>query len=295
MKSPLLLLVCLVACGHKKEVVKPMAEVPLSHSERFNEVVARFPRFLDRGFVVSINQGDFAHQGDSLLFSGLSLYALSCKDGQPIADAFVKMLTDLDGGAYRHPDLATQEVSLDGLLGMYRGIAKRVLFCGEKDLWAPLMRNHRARMAAELPAEFSYIPEVLSSVLGLNDMPDARRRDTLAAEISTWAALVKASKSACYRIHLGLIGLQTLDFLGSGISDKQRGDFAEATNGTGMPTTEHFSGRSGLGEFLDGFEYNKWEYNFQRCEKWESPDGAGMDHPAVDYLVGYADLYGSPK
>lgn len=277
--------------GHKSVLATPDQNAV----EKYQETAERLNGFLSKGFVVSKVSGRDEGQGDSLLFSGLALYALDCKAGQPIADAFAKMLKDLDGGVYRHPDFPTTEVSLDGLLGMYRGIIKRVKICGEAELWKPLLKNHRARMAYALPAEFNLVAAVLTHQLGLNDEPDPKRKAMLANEVASWASITKASKSACYRVHLGLLALQEMDELGWTISDTDRGAFAEATKGLNMPTVDHYSGRDGVAAFLSDFKYNEWQYRHQRCGAWETPDGRGMEHPAVDYLVAWADHYGSPK
>ncbi len=275
----------------------PVAATPTTElTAMYHEVSERLGGyFLDRGFVVSrTTDGAREGKGDSLLFTGLALYALDCKAGVPLADGLAKMFEVTEGGAYRHPDLASEEVSLDGLLGLYRGIHKRVAHCGEKDLWAPLMRNHRVKMAGNLPAEFNLVAAMLGYKLGLNDVPDLRRVENLALEVNAWAVLVKARKAACYRIHLGLLSLQAMVEMGVPISDKARGTFAEITNGLGMPTIDHFSGRSGLEDWLHGFQYNIYEYRHQRCQAWEQPDGGDLLRPGVDFLVGYADLYGSP-
>lgn len=286
----------ILACSAHKEVpVNEPKTPPDNMRAKYAEVVERLPRFLDRGFVDSIFEGQNQHQGDSLLFSGLALYALDCQSGQPIADAFAKMMEERDGGVYRHPDLPDKEASLDGLLGLYRGITKRINQCGETGLWARVMKNHRARMAASLPAEFNLVSDTLSYRLGLSDKPDPRRLGLLSKEVASWATLVKRARGACYRIHLGLISLQTLDALGTPISDEDRGLFAEATKDTDMPAVDEYGGRPALEEFLQNFEYNRWQYRHQRCSIWETNDGYGMEHPAIDFLVGYADLYGSPN
>lgn len=269
---------------------------PSSESSRkFQDAVLRLPKFLDKGFVVSLNGDQKIHQGDSLLFSGLALYALDKQSGQPIADAFAKMMEERDGGTYRHPDMPDRETSLDGLLGLYRGIAKRINLCDEKPLWAKVMKNHRARMAASLPAEFNLVADALAFRLGLADSPDIRRISNLALEVSTWATLVKRGRRSCYRIHLGLLALQGMEDLGFPVSPDDKAKFADATSGTKMPTVDEFCGRPAIEAFLKDFTYNKWQYQHQRNPVWEAPDGYGQDHPAIDYLVGYADLHGSPK
>lgn len=290
----LILLLALAGCA-KKEIPEVVTASPNeAHAARALEITERLPGFLDRGFVVSLYEGLTMHQGDSLLFSGLALYALSCEDGKPIADGLEKMLKDLDGGAYRHPDQPDREVSLDGLLGLYRGLAKRVA-CGEKDRWAAVMKNHRARVAASLPAEFNLVAETLGYKLGLNAEPDMQRLHSLAVEVTTWSRLVIAGHRACYRIHLGTLALQTMEDMGYKVRDADRAEFAQVTNGIDMPTIDAFAGREALPAYLDHFTASEWQYRHQRCPKWEDPDGAGMQHPGIDYLVGFADLYGSPQ
>lgn len=287
-------------CGQGPKEDQPMeeenTEMQATREAKFHEVKDRLPDFLDRGFVVSLHGDEKLHHGDSLFFSGLALYALDCKSGQPIADAIAKMLKDTDGGAYRHPDQASREISMDGLLTMYRGINKRIMHCGEKDFWAPLMKKTRARIAASMPAQFNLISAMMDYILGFADVPDLRRMDYLSVEVAGWAALVKYRKAAAYRIHLGLLALQTMEEMGVEISDRQRERFAAATTGTSLPTTDQFSGRGGLGSWLDSFKFDEWQYRHQREPSWERNDGDGQRHPGIDYLVGYADLYkGSPK
>ncbi len=270
----------------------PLLEaVKSSHDSKRVEVISRLPEFYDAGFVVSKSSDGFQHQGDGLFFSGLALYALDCADGQPIANAFAEMFRAKDGGAYRHPSQADREVSLDGLLALFRGINKRIDKCGERDFWAPLMAKTRAAVSASMPAEFNLISAMMAYKLGLSDVPDLRRMDLLGLEVVTWANLVRNRQAACYRIHLGLLALQTMEEMGAEISDKTRAAFADATNGLEMRTSDHFSGRSGLGDWLSGFSYDAWQYAHQRCPIWEKNDSEGMQHPAVDYLVGYSDFY----
>lgn len=284
----------LFGCSPQEVEMPTQEQPPPDLTAKRGDVVARLPAFLDRGFVVSLKDGAPQHQGDSLFFSGLALYSLSCKEGKPVADALLAMLTELDGGVYRHPDQKDREPSLDGLLALYRGVAKRIS-CGEVEPWATAMKNHRARMAASLPAEFNLVSDTISYKLGLSDEPDMARLHNLAVEVASWAQLVIAGKKACYRIHLGLLALQGMQDMGYPVSDLDRGKFAEVTNGLKMATIDHFAGRQGLDKFLTEFSYDQWQYKPQRCVIWERQDGDGMAHPGIDYLVGYADLFGSPK
>ncbi len=240
------------------------------------DVVARLSQFIDKGFVVSLRGGSACNKGDSLLFSGLSLYALDKEEGEPIAKAFEKMLTDLNGGTYRHPDLA-EETSLDGLIGMYRGIAKRIRHCDEEKRWLPLLKNHKP----SLPREFDVVRSALmGESVNLDTIED------LVSNAANWTDRCRTSNLSAYRVHLYLLALQTLTELGI---HAEISAFSKATDGLQMATVDHFCGRQGLLDFVAHFEYNKWQYKHQRCPLWEVPDGLGDEHPAIDYLVAYAD------
>ena len=53
-----------------------------------------------------------------------------------------------------------------------------------------------------------------------------------------------------------------------------------------MPLLEQFCGRSGLKDWVLGFQPNVWEYAHQRSPVWERPDGRlGLEMPGLDYLV----------
>lgn len=249
--------------------------------DRYVEVSMRLPNFLDNGWVVS--RGSQDNHGDSLIFTGLAMYGLSCSDGEAEASALEKML--LSGSYYRYPG-DTDAVSLDQRLGLYRGITARFKRCNETARWAQALSSVQP---GGLPPEFSYLEDKLRAALGLAGNPASDKQAALEAEIASWAAGVNATHAACYRINLGLITLQTIEELDGHISTLGRNAFCAATKGTNLPTVEAWCGRTSMAAYLNGFQYNVWVYRHQRCPAWEAPDGNGEAQSGVDYLVAYMD------
>jgi hypothetical protein len=276
------LALCL-ACAKKPKTHDP--ETSSSQAEAtYASLVGRLPGYSEGGFLISRGRDD--RHGDSLIFTGLAVYGLSCAEGEPYAKALEAML--LSGSYYRFPG-DQDAVTMDQVLGLYRGVAKRVKKCGEASRW-------KAAFAAapdfDLPAGFNFVKDKLLSELGLAIAPPDAKQALLESSVALWADSVRRSRAACYRIHLGLISLQTIHLLGSRLSDLGHGSFCQATVGTSLPTSDHFCSRSHLRDFLSSFRLNEWQYRHQRCATWESPDGGGIEHPGVDYLVAYRDMQG---
>lgn len=277
----ILLLLLTLACAPGSPSHPSPAPAP-PPAPAFEEVVARLPEFYQYGgWVISENGDD--HHGDSLLFTGLALYGLPCAEGEPPAAALEAMLKT--GAYYRYPGDA-DTVSMDGLLGLYRGIAHRVDACNENDRWAAALRG-APDVSGLMPAGFDYVRQLLLAKLNLGSEPTDALKDLLAASAETWTRVVNVTHSACFRGHLSLIALQTVDELGGDIDGE---GFCDASKGMRIETAEEYCGRGGLQDWLGAFTYDVWEYAHQRCPSWEAADGNGGHHPAVDFLVAHEDL-----
>ncbi len=302
----LALLGLLSACHAPKAPEKD--PVPVSVEQSYVEAVNRLERgFLQGGWVVSRHpDGAPAHMGEGLIWSGLALAALPCDRGQEIEAALLGMLAARGGALVRIDPLGEyadgREVTLDGALGLYRGIAERVTRCGDGDRWANAVGLHRRfvslsggrlhpNTAQNLLPQFDFLLDLLAFRLGQGESPNPERARFLEHQVALWAAGVKATQGACYRINLGLITLQTLEALGEPVSRAGRDEFCLATKGTGIPTVDEWCGRGGLKDWIASYRMNQWEYRFQRCGGWETPDGAGLATPGLDYLVAIRQAY----
>ncbi len=276
----LLLLALLCACAPK-----PKPSGPAGASQQDYEAAAnRLVSMLDGGWVVSrFPDGTARDQGDSLLFTGMAMGVLDCARGAVPEAALAQMLQENHGVPYRHPTIQN-DYSLDGLLGLWWGIAKRTARCPEaRTLWAGLLPEHKAAVSVE--PYFGVVLQQVMADLGVGGAPSAIDRGLIGSEITLWAIGVTSSRQAGFRLHLGYLALSVVD------APKGKGTYCEAVKDAHIALIEHFCGRDGLPAWIQNFAYDRYVYAFQRAA-WETPDGAGgLETPAVDLLAALSLMY----
>lgn len=299
MKYILIILISL-GCARKASPSPVATSATDKQAITFSDVEARLPSFIQQDFIHSITNGIPTAQGDGLFFTGLAAYGADCATGAPLITGLEDMITSMNGAIYRDPTL-TNESILDGALAFYRGVTKRVNKCGELSVWAPLIKLHLDYMethsdvlnvdGSKLSGGFDYIRNLLAYKLGVALEPSYVDQQVLEdLVVTTWTEADIAAKAACYRAHLALISLQTIEELGGTVTATARNSFCSSTNGVGMITADNWCGRGGASDWLNSFQYNVWQYRPQRCTKWETPDAGGSSQPAIDYLVVYEDM-----
>lgn len=296
------ILLSLFSCAkadEKNEPSAPTDEINLL----FNQAADRLVSLLDRGLVVSRSADNAAqHKGDSLIWSGIAIGAMPCDKVAVISDALISMIEENQGGLYRHWDLK-ESISMDGAMGLYKGVSSLLVRCPEfTGQWREAMALHKkfaeengdkmnAASSVKLPAEFTYVRDLLFHRLGIRGKPSGDRLKILENQITAWVAGVKASKSACFRVNLSLVSYQAIESSGGSISATGRNNFCGLTKGMDLPTVDHWCGRDDLKDWVKGFTWNIWEYRHQRCGAWETPDGKGLLTPGVDLLEGINQAY----
>lgn len=295
-------LLTLESCG-----LKPKPNIVDSNEaiiQKYAEAINRLPRFLSDGiWVVSLTpNGNITNEGDGLIFSGLAMAALPCDGiGRQVSEGLAKAITDSGGQLYRHPTLR-DKISLDGALGLYRGVLHRVLMCGDGSTWnIPIklhydyVKSHDYRMndasEALLEMEFDFILDALAARMGLREAPSTARSAILIAEVTEWARIVLAAKAGCYRVHLGYQVVRMLDELGFEPNKLQRSLFCGAATGGDLPLSDHYCGMGLLLQFIEQFKYNEWEYRHQRCGTFETPDAQGWETPGLDLILAIKEAY----
>lgn len=302
------LLATLLGAGgcHKDKRPAPEAPNPSVRDAYDGTVLRLSAGFTENGWVVSRDEaGRPVHIGDSLLWTGLWLAAAPCDVGEESNQALRRMVSGRGGGLVRYESVGGTDpgtippASLDGALGLYRGLAERVVRCAGTWEWEDFLRLHFDYLVAHddkfdekgdayLTEEFGYVLQALGSKMGIAAAPadnDIRKLETL---VTGWAAVVNATHAAAYRVHLGLVALQTVERLGFRV---EWGGFCAATRGVDIPTVDHQCGRGDLKAWIDGFQFNRWEYRHQRSGSWETPDGNGFHTPGLDLIVAIRDAY----
>lgn len=267
--------------------------------------------------------GECTKPGEGLIWAGSFLWAASCDVGRPVAEGLAAMIVRERGGLLRTEPLGEyangRQATLDGVVGLTAGVARRVVDCGEAELWAEPIRvmrefqnAHNQRLhpgtTARYDLEFPYVRDVIAARLGVAPEPEAKRGRNLQAEVAIWARLVRTSYEvwvtrgkpendrphSCFRMNLGLTTYLTLETLGHSVADGYRDSFCASSLGVDLPHADHWCGRRSLVDWLgeNARAPDLWEMRLQRCGLWERPDGHGHTSPRVDRLVGLVLAYG---
>lgn len=299
------LALALAACQKPDPKPEPLPPDEAARVLYASTVDRLFANHLEGGWVVTRRpDGSPEHMGDSLLWTGLAMYAVPCDRGAELEAHLVEVITRNAGALVRYEPLGEyaggREASLDGALGLYRGIVHRITACGSA-AWQEPMALHFASMEAHggrlnpsssatlevfygLAQELAYrLGAAGADPIGLSDRRNMERA------VVAWAWAVQASHAAAFRVHLGWLILEMLEALAD-VSDANRAGYCAATTGMDIPVVDHYCGRGDLAGWVSGFQFDAWEYRHQRAG-WESADGDGDQTPALDLLVGLKEAY----
>jgi hypothetical protein len=302
------------SCGKAEDHFAPEdpSEDQFADYRNLSETIAR--DFTHGGFsVVSRSpEGSPVHQGEGLIWGGTYLWAAPCDVGSEVSRSMAAMILKNNGQLIRVDPLGEyedgREVTLDGAIGLMAGVARRVVNCGESDLWRDpwdkmiKFQNANggklhANVEATMVDQWKYLRDLIGYKLGISSEPGDHRLKDLENAIGHWALLVKTAKetgigsSACFRINLGFTSIITAETLGKSISSAGRDFFCRNVSGMTIPTTLHWCGYLTIKEYINEFEPDIWEYRHQRCQ-WENPDGKDNRSPALDKLVAYVMAHG---
>ena len=244
------------------------------------------------GVISRTSDGEPEHQGEALIWGGTYMWAASCSDAKGVSGAMAQMIVDNEGQLIRVDPLGEyaggREITIDGAIGMFLGISRRVKDCGEGSLWGPVMdqmisfqENQGGILHLNAPATITGFRYTRDLVAG-KEPGDHQLRD-FENSMAVWAAGVNLKREACYRVNLGFSSLVTAETMGRSVS---RDKFCQATSGMEIPTVSHWCGRQNIQSYISSYLDNQWEYRHQRCQ-WESPDGKDNISPKLDKLVAY--------
>jgi hypothetical protein len=294
----------------------PPVEPSVADRALYRETEARIvERHLQNGFgVVSLKPtGDAEHQGEALIWGGTFLYGASCEGGSAVSAAMRDMIRRGGGQIVRVEPLGEyadgkRAVTLDGMIGLMAGVARRVVSCGEAEDWQPAwstlvawQKSNGGKLndgaTARLEAGFEYVRDLIQSRLQGTAAPGGR--DDFQKAAANWPALVLAShltgigSDACFRVNLSWTSIVTTELLGDELGQVHRDRLCSDTASMGIPTVDHYCGRDDLEAWVAGYVPDVWEYRHQRCASpWESPDGGSNVSPRLDLLIALVARHG---
>lgn len=299
-------LALIFACGKSKPVdkVEPDNQSQLRFENMQDRLVSNF--LLD-GFVISKDKnGQPEDQGDSLLFTGLTLGVLDCEliGSRNLLAPFERMQDNFSGYLVRIDPLPEEyrlngnTISRDGATGALYGLqlAKRRcpalsqridhILSRWKDAVGSSLVLYPKSLAGIITPSFRTFWKVGHGV-GISDI---EYEEYIVSGLAT-IEIIKASHSACYPIHLQTIQHLTFEIMHRPILKRNKDEFCALTKGFGLLLTDWYCGRSGddLKLWLDNPEQSKHVYMSQRCT-WENGDADDKLSPRVDFLVLYRHI-----
>lgn len=246
------------------------------------------------GFVISKENGENRHEGDSLIWSGIAMGALPCDKANLISDG-LRTAVKVGGGYLRRfeplPDqyLGGREISLDGAIGVMFGVALTMKHCPDIDLswWDDWFRTIGdgelyPGTGVKWPPAVDWGWNLLAHRRGIRGKPASEVKRAMELAMTGWTEAVRQSQAAAFRVHLATLIMMTSELLGE---PPRKNEFCSAAEGVQLGLTEWWCGRRDPNDLLLAWEMNVWEYQWQRSPKWEVPDGKGYETPAVDYLI----------
>jgi len=272
-----------------------------------------FADFLLNNYVISKENNQQIHLGDSILWTMLAASSLPCERAKPLLSAVANSVIMNKGLVLRieplPPHLESDPTSRDMEIGFAFGMTVLFRNCPE---YRPLIRQtwglhadyvfsqsnslskDGPRSKTDITPTIRYLLTEVSHYI-LEDFERPSVFDQFLLDTSTnLAALGRAisRKESCYPIHLTTLTFLTLDTMGSPLGETNKILFCKSTKGLGLSLTDWYCKRPDALQFLEHFKLNQFEYRHQRCD-FEGPDGQGdLESPGVDFLIAYAAFGG---
>lgn len=300
MKHLIPIILCLLACT--KTPSKPDDVVP-TDNQIYMQTVQHVLTHVSNGYVITLKpDGQPEAMGEGLLFAGEFLWAAPCIEGKAVSEAIAGMITRMDGQLVRYEPLGEyeggREMSVDGAIVLYKGIARRIMDCGESQLWSgpidlhyKFLKSHSWRLHANvgddlkgLGHDFTLPLDLIRWRLGQDGEPSGYRMYQLEHQAAVWALSLHPQRRACYRVNLGWSSVISAEVMGWPATGKGRDEICLATRGMDIPTVDHWCARTPIDNYLSNYVIDEWQYRHQRCGAWEFADGNGNNSHRLDLL-----------
>lgn len=262
--------------------------------------------FLADGFVVAKDKhtGKPHDQGDSLLFTGISLGVVDCDSAPTFLTALEKMQDDWDGYLVRINPLPSEfienddTITRDGATGALFGLVKVASHCPAlapranaiKKRWYDAVGDawhlHPDGKNGLMSPSFKVVWDVANDV----EMSYLDYAVYMSSTLIT-SKVIAENKHSCYPVHLETLQHLILESKGFPILKADKESFCRITSPMGLRLTDWFCERNTdtLKSWLDDPASSKQTYVHQRCV-WESENSADKLSPRVDFLILFGNL-----
>ncbi len=251
--------------------------------------------------------GSLEHAGEAINEAAVAMASLKCADAEGIADAMADRIAAGQGAIARAEPLPEtykgREFNFDGETHLEYAFAAFAVRCPDQagrlpEAWrahAAMMADHGGEVypgtGAKMQVGFAFLGKALSHRFGQGDEPPHGELLELEDAAAAWAGQLQIGHKPCWPVNLGFKHLRALEALGYDVG-RGRDLLCAATRGMDIPTLDEWCGRGDLARWIAGYQYNRFEYRFQRCgEPWEQPDGHGDQTPAADLLEAIRQKY----
>lgn len=318
----LISLVLLFSCGPTRRTPHPSptpTPIPVPDPDNITDINKKASVMKERltvgflenkGWVVYRQNNQYVNQGNSMYWSGIAMASLNCLESQPIYTAFELSAQVREGAFVRFDPIPEQyqagdETFLEGEYATMFGLVSRYNACAKendqeakkiKNIWS-LHKDFVTLNEMELypttedkvTTEINYVWQTVSKYLGVGNIVNYTlgTKEEFEKAILAWATEVNTSHTGCEKVHNATILAMTLDGMNDKVSDATKQQFCQTAQGMDIPLTDFWCFGEDQEKFLKDFKVNAWQYRNSKCS-WDKPDGvAGLETPALDFLLVY--------
>jgi hypothetical protein len=249
------------------------------------------------GYVVAKDQFNILpkHLGDSALFTGLAIASMDQFDVNPVLDHIIG-----SGGLIeRHPlnPKLSDPSSRDQVIGMMYGLVVRWnRKPEEREKIAKAWKFHyeyvenlkgklypKAGIDKSLNPSLYYLWLEVGKYFGVTEK--SGDRNLWLVGLTTTAIDTNVHKKAAYPMHLSMVQILTAHEIGKPVDNVFRWRWCQESKNMLIPMIDWYCERRKADNFLANYVENEWDYQHQRAQQYESPDGNNNKSSQLDFII----------
>lgn len=295
------LLLMVLACTSDPQPFKMIREFPAAENNKTDildkKITNLFNNHLFMGYVVAKDEYNILpiHLGDSALFTGLAIASIDEFNPNPVLDHIIEM----GGLIERHPihPKISDPSSRDQVIGMMYGLVVRWnRKPEEREKIAKAWKFHyeyvenlkgklypKAGIDKSLNPSLYYLWLEVGKYFGITEKSGDRNL-WLAGMMAT-AIDINVHKKAAYPLHLSMLQILTAHEIGKPIDNIYRWRWCQESKNMLIPMIDWYCERRKAENFLANYVENEWDYQHQRAQQYESPDGNNNKSSQLDFII----------